>query len=276
MDNERLGQTFFIEDRGEIEKDQDNNWSNYGFSRDLSRIIFSNSYRRMAGKTQIFPAYENEHMMTRLTHTLIVNNIAMDIAQRANNCRNYEINIDLIQAIANGHDIGHTPFGHAGERALNDKTIDKDEQSYFDKNYYFRHNIFSVNILQNLDKIKSLDYGYNLSWQVVDGILKHTDLSNSKENENVVLFQLKNKFLESNQFKKALKEISDQSYINYPYPLTIEGQIVKMADEIAQYYHDVLDLSRHFNDKSILAEFIGKIFSETKEIEKDISEKKIL
>lgn len=272
MNKNRIGQIFFNDDRSD--RDQDSKqvgWANYGFSRDLSRIIFSNSYRRMAGKTQIFPAYSNEHLMTRLTHTLIVNNIAMDIAQRVNNNNEfYKINLDLIQAIANGHDIGHTPFGHAGERKLNELS----KSNKFNKEYYFKHNVFSVNVLQNLDKIKSLDYGYDLSWQVVDGILKHSDLPKIGENKEVFTFQLNHSFFKSNTLKKALNQINSIEYCDYPFPLTIEGQIVKIADEIAQYYHDVLDLSRYFKDREIIKDFIDNIFSNAaiKELNKKSNE----
>jgi len=253
----RIGQIFCEDDRNNIENTNKNSWANYGFSRDLSRIIFSNSYKRLAGKTQIFPTYFNEHLMTRLTHTLVVNNIAMDIAQRINKIRpEYCINLDLIQAIANGHDIGHAPFGHAGERELNYLV-----KRYINTNYFFKHNYFSVEILQNLDKIKSFDYGYDLSWQVIDGILKHTDLPKSKY-QDVVLSQLKNKFLISNSLKKSLKEFGYDNYLECPYPLTIEGQIVKISDEIAQYYHDVLDFSRYFKNGNIFLDLIKAIFNE--------------
>lgn len=254
----RIGQIFCESDRNNIEGTSKNNWANYGFSRDLTRIIFSNSYKRLAGKTQIFPTYYNEHLMTRLTHTLVVNNIAMDISQRINKIRpEYCINLDLVQAIANGHDIGHTPFGHAGERELNYLV-----KKYINIDYFFKHNYFSVEILQNLDKIKSFDYGYDLSWQVIDGILKHTDLPKLKY-QDAMWPQFKNKFLVSNSLKKALNELGYDNYLEYPYPLTIEGQIVKISDEIAQYYHDVLDLSRYFKNDIIFLELIKTIFNET-------------
>lgn len=112
-----IGQVFNIKDRNVISVTQNEDcvWSNYGFSRDLSRIVFSKTYRRLGGKTQVFPVEMNEHAMNRMTHSLVVNNIAMDIATRLNNLKEgYNINLDLIQAIANGHDVGHTPFGHSG------------------------------------------------------------------------------------------------------------------------------------------------------------------
>lgn len=260
-----IGQIFNSNDRGDKPKQNETIdqtlWSNIGFSRDLSRVVFSNAYKRMAGKTQIFPAGYNDHYMNRLTHTLIVNNIAVDIATRVNTIfDDAQINIDLIQAIANGHDVGHTPFGHAGERELNDissrkKTLNSvsgGEPVNFNHISYFKHNIFSVGVLQCLERVKNFDYGYDLTWQTIDGILKHTDLKYDNRLSKYFEIKIKNKFLLSPTLLKSIKQLDENvsSYLEYKYPLTIEGQIVKIADEIAQYYHDVLDCSR-FTEHSI-------------------------
>lgn len=240
-----IGQVFNIKDRNVISVTQNEDcvWSNYGFSRDLSRIVFSKTYRRLGGKTQVFPVEINEHAMNRMTHSLVVNNIAMDIATRLNNLKEgYNINLDLIQAIANGHDVGHTPFGHSGERTLDGICCDKKvKHKSFSR---FKHNVFSIDILQNLDRINDLQRGYDLSWQTIDGILKHTELPTF--DLDIYKNILKNRLFFSDVFIKNLKKIDPNvnSYINYKYPLTIEGQIVKAADEIAQNYHDMLDWSR--------------------------------
>jgi len=244
-----IGQKFNNKDRNDRDVIKSNNsdefsWSNYGFSRDLSRIIFSKTFRRLGGKTQVFPVEMNEHAMNRMTHTLVVNNIAMDIATRINFLeKDFNINLDLIQAMANGHDVGHTPFGHAGERKLDEICSLKVKNDMV----RFKHNFFSIDILQNLDRINDFQRGYDLAWQTIDGILKHTELP--KLPLDYYKKTIKNKFLFSDIFSKNIKKIDAKAtnYIDYPYPLTIEGQIVKAADEIAQNYHDMLDWSRNIS-----------------------------
>ncbi|MCL2086187.1 MAG: deoxyguanosinetriphosphate triphosphohydrolase [Oscillospiraceae bacterium] len=121
------------------------------FQRDRDRIIHSSAFRRLKRKTQVFLSPVSEHYRTRLTHTLEVSQIARTIA------RALRLNEDLTEAIALGHDLGHTPFGHDGERAL-------------DKIFDFRHNIQSVRVVDVLEKDGS---GLNLTQEVRDGILNH-------------------------------------------------------------------------------------------------------
>ena len=123
------------------------------FQRDRDRIIHSKSFRRLKDKTQVFLTPEGDHYRTRLTHTLEVAQNARTIA------RALRLNEDLTEAIALGHDLGHTPFGHAGERILN--TICEGG---------FRHNEQSVRIVERLEKD---GMGLNLTWEVRDGILNH-------------------------------------------------------------------------------------------------------
>ncbi|NLC39273.1 MAG: deoxyguanosinetriphosphate triphosphohydrolase [Clostridia bacterium] len=123
------------------------------FQRDRDRIIHSKSFRRLKHKTQVFIAPEGDHYRTRLTHTLEVSQIARTIA------RGLRLNEDLTEAIALGHDLGHTPFGHAGEMALNQ--IHEEG---------FKHNEQSLRIVDELEEGK----GLNLTWEVRDGILHHT------------------------------------------------------------------------------------------------------
>lgn len=125
------------------------------YQRDRDRIIHSSSFRRLKHKTQVFIAPEGDHYRTRLTHTLEVSQIARTIA------RALSLNEDLTEAIALGHDLGHTPFGHAGERALND-VLDGG----------FRHYEQSVRVCKLLEKNGA---GLNLTAEVKDGILCHTN-----------------------------------------------------------------------------------------------------
>ena len=123
------------------------------FQRDRDRILHSNSFRRMKHKKQVYIAPEGDHYRTRMTHTLEVAQIGRTVA------RAIQINEDLTEAIALGHDLGHTPFGHVGESALNDACG------------HFRHNEQGVRIVEHLEKNGK---GLNLTREVRDGILHHT------------------------------------------------------------------------------------------------------
>ena len=124
------------------------------FQRDRDRIIHSKAFRRLKHKTQVFLAPESDHYRTRLTHTLEVSQIARTVA------RALRLNEDLTEAIALGHDLGHTPFGHAGERALNDLMP-------FDFSHYEQ----SVRVCERLEKDGK---GLNLTYEVLNGIERHT------------------------------------------------------------------------------------------------------
>jgi dGTPase len=124
------------------------------FQRDRDRIIYSKAFRRLKHKTQVFIAPLGDHYVTRLTHTLEVSQIARTIARALN------LNEDLAEAIALGHDLGHTPFGHIGEEVLNDLCHDG-----------FRHNEQSLRVVDLLEKGGQ---GLNLTWEVRDGILNHS------------------------------------------------------------------------------------------------------
>ena len=121
------------------------------FQRDRDRILHCKAFRRLKQKTQVFLLPKGDHYRTRLTHTLEVSQNARTIAKAL------RLNEDLVEAIALGHDLGHTPFGHAGERALNHV-------------YHFSHNRQSLRVV---DCIEKEGRGLNLTWEVRDGILNH-------------------------------------------------------------------------------------------------------
>ncbi len=123
------------------------------YQRDRDRIIHSKAFRRLKQKTQVFLIPEGDHYRTRMTHTLEVSQLARTIAKAL------RLNEDLVDAIALGHDLGHTPFGHAGERALNEVCP-----------YGFAHYEQSVRVVELLEKTGE---GLNLTWEVRDGILNH-------------------------------------------------------------------------------------------------------
>lgn len=123
------------------------------FQRDRDRILHSKSFRRLKDKTQVFLSPEGDHYRTRLTHTLEVSQNARTLAKAL------RLNEELVEAIALGHDLGHTPFGHAGERALDEICP-----------YGFKHNEQSV---RTVDLLEKEGEGLNLTWEVRDGILNH-------------------------------------------------------------------------------------------------------
>ena len=137
------------------------------YQRDRDRILHSKAFRRMKDKTQVFVAPQGDHYRTRLTHTLEVSQIARTIAKAL------RLNEDLVEAIALGHDLGHTPFGHAGERALDAVNPDG-----------FAHYKQSVRVVQILEKNGE---GLNLTWEVRDGILNHRTSGNPSTLEGQVV-----------------------------------------------------------------------------------------
>ncbi len=165
------------------------------FQRDRDRIIHSKAFRRLKHKTQVFLAPQGDHYRTRLTHVLEVSQIARTIAKAL------RLNEDLTEAIALGHDLGHTPFGHAGEAALREI-----HPGGFD------HYIQSLRVVDFLEKDGK---GLNLTMEVRDGIVKH-----SKGKGNIV---------PESQNDRAI---------------TLEGQIVRIADIIAYVNHDLDDALR--------------------------------
>ncbi|RAK03962.1 putative deoxyguanosinetriphosphate triphosphohydrolase [Halanaerobium saccharolyticum] len=135
------------------------------FQKDIERILYSNAFRRLRTKTQVLNDPYNQHNRTRLTHTIEVSQISRQISRALN------LNEDLTEAIALGHDLGHTPFGHAGERVLNDSLKEIDG---------FSHNVQSVWVVEKLYHGVKIDGkiipGLNLTYAVREGILKHTEV----------------------------------------------------------------------------------------------------
>lgn len=185
--------------------------------RDRDRIIHSRTFRRLKHKRQVFLINEGDHYRTRLTHTMEVAQLSRTIARAM--C----LNEDLAEAIALGHDVGHTPFGHLGEVVLNDILRGKfaGSELFPQENYGgFKHNYQSLRVLDLLEQ--KYDYpGLNLSSPVREGILKHTRLK-----RNLIHYPQIN---------------LDHLYLESDFAATLEGQIVSIADEIAQRTHDLED-----------------------------------
>lgn len=170
------------------------------FQRDRDRIIHSTAFRRLEYKTQVFLTHEGDYYRTRLTHTLEVAQIARTIS------RLLRLNEDLTEAIALAHDLGHTPFGHAGEEALNN--LMKDYGG-------FNHNLHGLKIVDELEEKYPLFNGLNLTYEVREGILKH-----------------------STPYDPVQREFRGISLDDNP---TLEAQVVDLADEIAYNNHDLDD-----------------------------------
>ncbi len=172
------------------------------FQRDRDRIIHCGAFRRLEYKTQVFVNHEGDLFRTRLTHSLEVAQIGRSIA------RNLRLNEDLVEAISLAHDLGHTPFGHAGQDALN---------QCMSEHGGFEHNLQSLRVVDVLEERYGAFDGLNLMFETREGILKHCSLNNAK----------------------ALGQIG-QRFIDKKRP-SLEAQIANLADEIAYNNHDVDD-----------------------------------
>jgi dGTPase len=172
------------------------------FQRDRDRIIHSSAFRRLAYKTQVFVNHEGDLFRTRVTHSLEVAQIARSIA------RALSLNETLSEAISLAHDLGHTPFGHAGQDALNECMRDYGG---------FEHNLQSLRTVDELEERYALFPGLNLTYECREGILKHCAVSKARE-----LGELGERFLQRRQ-------------------PGLEAQLANLADEIAYNNHDVDD-----------------------------------
>ncbi len=191
------------------------------FFRDIDRIIYSLSYTRYSDKTQVFSFNEDDHITKRMIHVQLVSKIARTIG------RNLNLNEDLIEAAALGHDLGHVPFGHVGESILNKISLENNEG-------YFNHNIESVRVLMNLEQNGR---GRNISLQVLDAIMCHNGELPLEKYSPVK--KTKEQFLEeyyrSYQNKSSIKKLR---------PMTLEGCVVRISDIIAYIGKDIEDALR--------------------------------
>ena len=172
------------------------------YQRDRDRIIHCTAFRRLEYKTQVFVNHEGDLFRTRLTHSIEVAQIGRSIA------RNLHLNEDLVEAIALAHDLGHTPFGHAGQDALN---------ACMEGYGGFEHNLQSLRVVDRLEQRYGAFDGLNLMFETREGILKHCALLNARK-----LGQVGQRFIEHKQ-------------------PTLEAQLANLADEIAYNNHDIDD-----------------------------------
>ncbi len=180
------------------------------FQRDRDRVLHSTAFRRLTHKTQVFIYHEGDHYRSRLTHSLEVAQIARTIA------RQLRLNEDLAECLSLAHDLGHPPFGHAGERAL-----DGLMQGYGG----FDHNAQSLRIVMKLEKKYTAFDGLNLTWEVIEGLAKH----NGPVRET------------TSPIQKVMTELADWQTFNLGTWPSAEAQAAALSDDIAYLTHDLDD-----------------------------------
>ena len=179
------------------------------YQHDRARIVHSGAFRKLTGKTQVFISHENDYYRTRLTHSLEVAQIARTVA------RCLRVNEDLTECVALAHDLGHPPFGHTGEQALNEM---------MDAYGGFNHNDQTIRVLTFLEKIYPAFGGLNVSWETLEGVVKHNG-----------------PFEKSSILSETIKTINSIWPLDLYRYSSIEAQIAHMCDDIAYNAHDLDD-----------------------------------
>jgi dGTPase len=177
------------------------------YQRDRDRIVHSTAFRRLVYKTQVFLNHEGDLFRTRMTHSLEVAQLGRSIA------RTLQLNEDLVEAIALAHDLGHTPFGHAGQDALDDCMAGRGG---------FEHNLQSLRVVDELEERYPRYNGLNLTFETREGILKHCSRNNAQRIEAAEPGGVAHRFLDRSQ-------------------PSLEAQLCNLADEIAYNAHDIDD-----------------------------------
>ena len=215
------------------------------YQRDRDRIIHSSSFRRLKHKTQVFVNIEGDHYRTRLTHSMEVSQISRTLA------RFLGLNEDLCETLSLSHDLGHTPFGHAGEEVLN---------QCMKKHGGFDHNIQTLRIVTLLENKYYKFFGLNLTIETLDGLIKH--------NGPVKNLHLYNTILKKNLFKNKI--------VFHTFP-SLEAQVASISDDIAYNNHDLEDGLRanlftieKFNSIPFVSKLINKHVINTKSFRREI------
>ena len=230
--------------KGRLYKEDDIDLRN-PFERDRARVIHSNSFRKLKYKTQVFIESESDYFRTRLTHSLEVAQITRSI------CRLLGLNEDLGETVALAHDLGHPPFGHSGEDALNEEMNDYGR---------FNHNDQTLRVLTFIEKRHPYFDGLNLTWESLEGIVKH--------NGTII-----------DNLPYHLKTYIKKHDLNLKFQPFLESQIASISDDIAYNNHDVEDAIRanliNLNQLSEI-NFFKNIILELQQQYKNISVKQLL
>lgn len=223
--------------RRDPERDRPSIWRP-AYARDADKILHSPYYNRYTDKTQVFSFYKNDDITRRALHVQLVSRIARSIGSVLN------LNLDLIEAIALGHDIGHTPFGHAGERFIS-------EVYFAETGRYFNHNVHSVRVLDGI-------FPLNITLNTLDGIIAHNGELELKEYypKSISSFEEFDKIVEGCYV--------DEANIKALIPSTLEGCVVRVSDMIAYLGKDRQDAIRakHINQDTFEGGSIGTINAE--------------
>ena len=229
--------------KGRLFKELNNQSFRSLFQRDRDRVIYSTAFRKLSQKTQVFIDSGNDYYRTRLIHTLEVSQISRSI------CNTLNLDEDLSECIALAHDLGHPPFGHNGENALNDRM----------KNYGgFNHNEQTLRIVTKLEKKYPEFEGLNLTWESLEGIVKHNGI-------------IKNNNL------KEINKFNDIYNLNLSNSPSLEAQIASISDDVAYNNHDLDDAMRanlididQIYEIQYFKNIINKIYNKYKNIEKSM------
>src|SRR5688572_6150367 len=192
------------------------------YQRDRDRIIHSTAFRRLQHKTQVFLHHEGQHYRTRLTHTLEVSQMARSIA------RALRLNEDLAEAVALAHDLGHPPFGHAGERVLNEKMAPWGG---------FDHNLQAIRVVTRLENRYAEHDGLNLTWETLEGILKHNGPLVASDGTPAGRYRY-------DGLPFGLDDIPAAADLRLDSYASLEAQVAAIADDIAYDAHDIDDAIR--------------------------------
>lgn len=214
------------------------------FQRDRDRVIHSSAFRRLKYKTQVFVYHEGDHYRTRLSHTLEVAQIARSIA------RTLMVNEDLAEAVALAHDLGHTPFAHIGEEHLQDCMKPYDG---------FEHNDQSLRILTKLERKYPGWQGLNMTWETLEGVVKHNGPVEVKE---------------GGKLPTTLKDLQTETDLRLDTYASMEAQVAAIADDIAYNNHDVEDGLRagmfkleELEDLTLMKPIIAQVKADWPEVE---------
>ncbi len=225
------------------------------FERDHDRIIHSKAFRRLQYKTQVFINHEGDHYRNRLTHSIEVSTVARSIARTLN------LSSDLAEAIGLAHDLGHTPFGHAGEIALNECMQDYGG---------FSHNAHSLKILTKVEKRYAAYDGLNLTWEVLEGIVKHNGPLINNIPEYIVEYDLQHN-LDLTHYSSAEAQIAsladDISYISHDLEDSVGAKIIDFnhlteIKFIDQYAFDIKSQFENITTSRLIYEVVRKLISD--------------
>ena len=223
------------------------------FERDRDRIIHANAFKRLQYKTQVFVNHEGDHYRNRMTHSMEVSSIARSL------CKALGLSEDLAEGVALAHDLGHSPFGHAGEDALNECMKDFGG---------FSHNAHSFKILTQLEQKYAAYDGLNLTWEVLEAIVKHNGPVERTESYACIFDYDAKHSLELDKHSSAEAQVSalsdDIAYICHDLEDSIKAEIVTYADLeeiefIDRYIHEVKTTYKNISDERLIYEVGRKL-----------------